>query len=130
MQLIGIVGVLLFLALSTCHAGCFNKPVSNIRAIESALDLYYIHCGRYPESLALMLKENVATGLNCLKSTLTRIPIDPWGNPFRVEINNSFPVVLSAGPDMRYGTEDDVRGIGIIFHFYCVAGDRWNFYCS
>ena len=36
---------------------------------------------------------------------------DPWGNPYSIECGNGYEVV-SAGPDGKPGTKDDVRSAG------------------
>lgn len=34
---------------------------------------------------------------------------DPWGNEYKYEKKNGRPVIISAGPDGEFGTEDDIR---------------------
>lgn len=33
---------------------------------------------------------------------------DPWGTPFRIHCAADELVVISAGPDLAFGTEDDI----------------------
>ena len=42
-------------------------------------------------------------------SDLLRTAIDPWGNPYVVEIDGSRALVFSAGPDGEIDTDDDVH---------------------
>ena len=43
-------------------------------------------------------------------SSIRRAAVDPWGNPYQVEIDGSRAIVFSAGPDGEIGTDDDVDG--------------------
>ena len=41
--------------------------------------------------------------------TLKRVRNDPWGNEYGLETEDGFLDVYSAGPDGKYGTQDDIR---------------------
>ena len=34
---------------------------------------------------------------------------DPWDNEYKLEVSGKRFVVISAGPDGQFGTEDDIR---------------------
>jgi hypothetical protein len=35
---------------------------------------------------------------------------DIWGSSYKLEVRDNFATVISAGPDKKFGTNDDVRG--------------------
>ena len=38
-----------------------------------------------------------------------RLPTDAWGTVLNYELDDEFPVVISAGPDRTFGTPDDIK---------------------
>ncbi len=93
-----------------------QKAVSDIVALESALDMYRLDNGRYPTT---------AQGLEALIARpaqppvprsypedgyVRRLPKDPWGNSYQLRQPGEHGKVdiFSAGPDGEAGTDDDI----------------------
>ncbi|RUO18267.1 type II secretion system major pseudopilin GspG [Aliidiomarina haloalkalitolerans] len=93
-----------------------QKAISDITALENALEMYYLDNGFYPTT---------QQGLEALVTAPTidprprnypnggyirRLPPDPWGNEYRL-LNpgqyNRFDI-FSMGPDGQPGTQDDI----------------------
>jgi len=74
---------------------------TELRTIESALDMYRLAKGRLPDPSA---------GLKpLLEGRYLKMPtVDPWGQPFAYTLQNGEPVITSAGPDRVSGTPDDL----------------------
>ena len=87
---------------------------STVRNIDGALDMFEIDNGRYPtsdEGIKALVEapQNVKNWKEYLKGGL---PKDPWGQDFVYrypgQYNKSGPDVLSMGPDMKEGGNDDI----------------------
>jgi general secretion pathway protein G len=89
-----------------------------IESLSSALDLFYMDAGRYPnssEGLDVLAKRpgdvEVWNG-PYLKGG--RVPLDPWGHPFRYRapIDHSPPYeIVSFGSDGREGSADNISNV-------------------
>ena len=55
-------------------------------------------------NLRQFVSEHMDRGLNGSDPS-----IDPWGRPYRHEIHNGRLTIKCAGPDNRWGTEDDIE---------------------
>jgi Type II secretion system (T2SS), protein G len=66
-------------------------------------------CGRYPESFSEMAsKVAVCPGWDGPYLKKDIIP-DSWGRPYIYYLDNmNLPLVLSSGPDKKFGTADDI----------------------
>ena len=111
--------------LSALFAGVvcvnFGSPTKNAMpkatraSIENAymaLETFKMDNGRYPtekEGLASLITNPAIPSWNGPYIRPTQIPADPWGTPYRYILTNGVPLVISAGPDMRFGTKDDIR---------------------
>lgn len=72
-----------------------------ISSIENALNSYFTDNNEYPESIDQLVPQYLRT-----KSDAT----DPWGTPFRLEIDeDSTLYLISAGRDTIFDTEDDIK---------------------
>ena len=83
----------------------------HISQFKLAIQMYVLDCGAPPTQ---------AQGLNALSINPgtpgwsgpyiegSGIPTDPWGLPFRYRIAGTNVVVESAGPDLKFGTADDI----------------------
>nr|WP_028863417.1 type II secretion system major pseudopilin GspG [Psychromonas aquimarina] len=93
-----------------------QKVVSDVIALENALDMYKLDNGSYPST---------EQGLEALVSEpsgspeprnyredgyIKRLPQDPWGNEYVLNSpgEHSKIDVLSVGPDGEEGTDDDI----------------------
>lgn len=79
----------------------------DIQRIEVGLEMYRVLVGNLPtkeEGLEALLRPLPPDGTPVMK----RLPVDPWGNAYSYTSNGVEFSVVSAGPDERVGTEDDV----------------------
>jgi general secretion pathway protein G len=79
--------------------------------IKSALGNYEVDNGFYPKSLQDLLQPP-GNAKNWHGPYLDKIPVDPWNNPyiyyFPGKHNQNSYDLLSAGPDGKEGTDDDI----------------------
>ncbi len=85
---------------------------SDISSIEMALDSFEVDNGFYPKSLN-DLNDQPANAPGWKGPYLKKgVPPDPWGNPYVYDNpgkhSNGSPDLMSAGPDGRSGTDDDL----------------------
>lgn len=93
-----------------------QKAVSDIVALENALDMYRLDNGRYPNNqqglAALIAKPTLPpTPRNYPEEGyLRRLPQDPWGNDYQLRNpgKTSKIEIVSAGQDGEFDTEDDI----------------------
>lgn len=93
-----------------------QKAVSDIVALENALDMYRLDNGRYPNNqqglAALIAKPTTPpTPRNYPEEGyLRRLPQDPWGNDYQLRNpgKTSKIEIVSAGQDGEFDTEDDI----------------------
>jgi general secretion pathway protein G len=81
--------------------------------IKAALDQYKVDNGSYPKSLQdLAQRPAAATNWNGPYIDPPKLPVDPWGNPYIYHFpgrHDPNPYdLLSAGPDGKEGTSDDI----------------------
>jgi general secretion pathway protein G len=79
--------------------------------IKVALGGYQVDNGTYPQSLQDLLKQP-AGATNWRGPYLDKLPLDPWSKPFIYYFpgkhNTNGYDLLSAGPDGKEGTSDDL----------------------
>ncbi|BEM57041.1 type II secretion system protein GspG [Serratia marcescens] len=93
-----------------------QKAVSDIVALENALDMYRLDNGRYPTTEqgvgALVSKPQLAPIPRNYSADgyLRRLPQDPWGNDYRLVNPGRHGAidVFSVGPDGESGSADDI----------------------
>lgn len=93
-----------------------QKAVTDITALENALEMYYLDNSRYPTTEqgldALVSKPSSGPVPRSYPNGgyLKRLPNDPWGNPYQLTSPgvNSRIDIYSMGPDGEPGTEDDI----------------------
>ena len=82
--------------------------------IKSALGAYKIDTGIYPNGSNGLaeLVQNISSVTNWHGPYLDRMPADPWGNPYIYHFPGTHNItgydLLSAGPDGKEGTADDI----------------------
>ena len=81
--------------------------------IKSALGQYEVDNGNYPKSLQdLVVAPGNAKNWHGPYFDSAKLPVDPWGNPYIYyypgKHNPSGYDLLSAGPDGKEGTDDDL----------------------
>ncbi len=93
-----------------------QKAVSDISALENALDMYRLDNGDYPTEqqgiAALVTKPNVPPLPQRYPSDgyIRRLPTDPWGNSYQMNNPGKHGQIdiFSIGPDRLPETEDDI----------------------
>lgn len=80
---------------------------AELKTIKNALHLYYLDHQSFPSAnIGLDL---LAKGDSQGNVYLADMPIDPWGMSYELrELPPNNLIVLSAGPDKQFGTDDDV----------------------
>ncbi|MGP2471083.1 type II secretion system major pseudopilin GspG [Yersinia sp. 2540 StPb PI] len=120
MVVIMILGVLASLTIpslmSNKNRADRQKTLSDIVALENALDMYKLDNGHYPTELqgihSLVVKptEVPIPRIYPQYGYIRRLPQDPWGNAYRMSNpgKNGEIDIFSAGPDREIGNEDDI----------------------
>ena len=93
-----------------------QKAVSDIVALESALDMYKLDNNVYPSTEqgleALVSKPSGFPEPKAYRENgyIRRLPEDPWGNPYYLVAPGEYGAVdiFSAGPDGQPGTDKDI----------------------
>ncbi|RTE86202.1 MULTISPECIES: type II secretion system major pseudopilin GspG [Gammaproteobacteria] len=93
-----------------------QKVVSDLTALENAMEMYNLENGNYPTSqqgLEALVSEpqvnprprNYRTG-----GYIRRLPNDPWNSPYQLVSpgQNGRYDIFSMGPDGQAGTQDDI----------------------
>ena len=94
-----------------------NKAVSDVAALESALEMYSLDMYTYPSADAgLAALTTIPGGADAAQyrpgGYIKRLRTDPWGNPYQYVVpgersGGAFDV-YSAGPDGESGNADDI----------------------
>jgi general secretion pathway protein G len=120
MLVVVIIGILAALVIPKIAGSGERARVTAATAdinggIKSALGQYEVDNGFYPKSLQdLIVQPGNAKNWHgpYFDSTPPTLPIDPWGNPYIYYYPGKHNVnsydLLSAGPDGKEGTDDDV----------------------
>lgn len=92
------------------------KALTDIKNMETALDLYKADTGNYPTTEqgldALITPPStppVPVKWNGPYLKQKQVPLDPWGNPYVYESDGEDYVLFSVGKDGQRETNDDVR---------------------
>lgn len=93
-----------------------QKVVSDIVALENALDMYRLQNGVYPtteQGVEALVEEPRIDPLPRRYPEggyIRRLPADPWGNEYQILNPGQYSRidVFSAGPDGQSGTDDDI----------------------
>lgn len=88
--------------------GKHDAAVAQIGNLKSALELYKLDSGNYPQSMEALTK-----GANGAKSVLDKLPKDPWGNDYHYRFpgeHGDYDIV-SYGADGGSGGEGESRDI-------------------
>jgi len=87
---------------------------SQISSFEMALDAFEVDNGYFPKTGELdVLVNQPGDAKNWKGPYLKNIPVDPWTNPYTYDYpgkhNPNGYDLMSAGPDQRAGTDDDIN---------------------
>jgi len=96
--------------------GRVTAAATQISTFKTALDAFEVDMGYYPKGRngLIDLIQQPRDGANWHGPYLQSdaVPKDPWGNDYQYECpgkhNPSFYDLSSAGPDGRFGTDDDI----------------------
>ena len=110
--LVGIVGVSLF---DSASQATVDATKTQIRGLETALDLYRLHNGRYPttdQKLSALLERPevgiIPKNWNGPYLRSKQLPLDGWDNKFVYTSDGNDYEIMSLGADgMEGGTELD-----------------------
>lgn len=96
-----LLPLLLSAALPTIAKAHINQPMADLKSLQSSLEMFRIHVGRYPsgsEGLkALVERPAHWTDSARWEKYLTEMPLDPWKNPYGYMEGSGF------GKDAGYG---------------------------
>jgi len=113
---VAIIGVLAALVIPRIVGRIGDTRVTSANAdvmggISSALNTYEVDNGVFPKSLQDLIQQPGDTK-NWHGPYLGKLPIDPWGNPYIYyypgKRNQKLFDLLSSGPDVKEGTDDDI----------------------
>ncbi len=93
-----------------------QKAVSDIVALENALDMYNLENNFYPSTQqgleALVTEPSGSPEPRAYRKNgyIRRLPQDPWGNSYQLLSPGEHGTIdiFSAGPDGQAGTDDDI----------------------
>ena len=118
MLVVVIIGILAALVIPKIAGSSERARITAANAdinggIKSALGQYEVDMGNYPRGLQdLIAPPGNARNWHGPYFDPPKLPLDPWGNPyiyiFPGKHNPNSYDLLSAGPDARQGTEDDI----------------------
>jgi general secretion pathway protein G len=118
MLVVVIIGILAALVIPKIAGNSERARVTAAHAdinggIKSALGQYEVDNGKYPGSLQdLIVAPGNAKNWHGPYFESPKLPLDPWGNPYIYyypgKHNASGYDLLSAGPDGKEGTDDDI----------------------
>ena len=81
-----------------------KKAEIDTKAIANAVQMYKMSKGKLPEELTVLQEKNDKG-----ESMLSELPQDPWGNDYKLIVNNPTDwKVISWGPDGAEGGDDDI----------------------
>jgi general secretion pathway protein G len=116
MLVVAIIGILAALVIPRIAGSSLRAQITAANAdigggIKTALGNYEVDNGTYPRSLQDLLTQP-ANAKNWHGPYLDNLPIDPWKNPYIYyypgKHNAGSYDLLSAGPDGKEGTDDDI----------------------
>jgi general secretion pathway protein G len=114
MAIIGMLAVMVAPNIFNQQAGAQrDAALSQISALEAALDTYRLDVGQYPDSLEGLV-ENYSGRAAWNGPYLRReVPLDPWGNEYVYDSDGRGFTLVSYGPDGERGGEGDDADIGL-----------------
>ena len=108
---VAIIGILGAVAVTNVIAGIEKAKQTAAKeavgVMSNAVTQYYLANKKYPSDLRDLVRETgdsepiLDGGEGALE--------DPWGTEYKLETKNKRYVIISAGPDMEFGNDDDIR---------------------
>jgi len=108
-----IIGILAAIAVPRLGGRVGQSQVAaaraSIGAISTAIDLYETDNGKLPESLQNLITKGSEPNWNGPYLRKAESLKDPWGMEFQYTKQGNIYALASAGPDMSFGSSDDVK---------------------
>jgi len=114
MAIIGMLAVMVAPNIFNQQAGAQrDAALSQISALEAALDTYRLDVGQYPDSLEGLVENDSGRAAWNGPYLRREVPQDPWGNEYVYDSDGRGFTLVSYGPDGERGGEGDDADIGL-----------------
>ena len=114
MAIIGMLAVMVAPNIFNQQAGAQrDAALSQISALEAALDTYRLDVGQYPDSLEGLVENDSGRAAWNGPYLRREVPLDPWGNEYVYDSDGRGFTLVSYGPDGARGGEGDDADIGL-----------------
>jgi len=114
MAIIGMLAVMVAPNIFNQQAGAQrDAALSQISALEAALDTYRLDVGQYPDSLEGLVENDSGRAAWNGPYLRREVPLDPWGNEYVYDSDGRGFTLISYGPDGERGGEGDDADIGL-----------------
>jgi len=114
MAIIGMLAVMVAPNIFNQQAGAQrDAALSQISALEAALDTYRLDVGQYPDSLEGLVEDDSGRAAWNGPYLRREVPLDPWGNEYVFDSDGRGFTLVSYGPDGERGGEGDDADIGL-----------------
>ena len=114
MAIIGMLAVMVAPNIFNQQAGAQrDAALSQIFALEAALDTYRLDVGQYPDSLEGLVENDSGRAAWNGPYLRREVPLDPWGNEYVYDSDGRGFTLVSYGPDGERGGEGDDADIGL-----------------
>ena len=114
MAIIGMLAVMVAPRIFNQQAGAQrDAALSQISALEAALDTYRLDVGQYPDSLEGLVENDSGRAAWNGPYLRREVPLDPWGNEYVYDSDGRGFTLVSYGPDGERGGEGDGADIGL-----------------
>ena len=108
-----IIGILAAVAVPRLGGRVGQSQVAaaraSIGAIGTAIDLYETDNGKLPENLQNLVTKGSEPNWQGPYLRKVESLKDPWGTDFQYSKQGDVYAVVSAGPDLNFGSSDDVK---------------------
>ncbi len=111
-----VLGSLVVVSFANIMGDADSKNAKiQISALQQAVRTYYIHVKQFPTDLNDLMEQpaNLAVPTRWKGPYLdtNKLPVDPWGRPYKYQLQGKQVVISSAGADGVEGTDDDVDNL-------------------
>ena len=114
MAIIGMLAVMVAPNIFNQQGGARrDAALSQISALEAALDTYRLDLGQYPDSLEGLVENDSGRAAWNGPYLRREVPLDPWGNEYVYDSDGRGFTLVSNGPDGERGGEGDDADIGL-----------------
>jgi len=106
---VAILGILATMAVINISGQTDTAKITtcgtSVKTIRDAAVLYQTAKGKFPKSMDDLIEED-SQGKSYIGEDARE---DPWNNEYKFETKGFKFIVISAGPDGQFGTDDDIR---------------------